>query len=218
MFHKNFNHCLVKPFTLTQQNVNGKRFYVLPEGIKLKSVTTVLSEKSDKTELLKWRARVGEEEATKITVQAARRGTSVHGIAERYLLNENNIYKKEMPSNIDSFKSIKPYIDTYVDDIMGIELPLFSKTLKAAGKTDLVAHFDKIPSIIDFKTSRKIKKEEWIENYFLQSTIYSMMFEQLYKIHIPQIVIMITVDNEEPQLFIKDRKQYVNKVIDIFTN
>jgi genome maintenance exonuclease 1 len=214
---KIFKHSLVEPFTLSQQTIDGKRFYVLPEGIKLKSVTTVLSEKTDKTALFEWRKRVGNEEANKISVRAGRRGTSVHGIAERYVLNEENYYKKEVPANIDSFKQIKPIIDKNVDNIYGIELALFSKTLKAAGKTDLVAHYNGVPSIIDFKTSLKLKKEEWIENYFLQSTTYSMMFESLYKIQIPQIVIIIAVDHESPQVFVKERKQYVNKVIEIFT-
>ena len=136
---KIFKHNFVTPYELTSETKDGKRYYCLPEGTKLKSVTTVLSEKTDKTALFEWRKRVGESEANKITVQAARRGTSVHGIAERYLLNEENIYKKEMPGNIDSFKSLKPIIDENVDNIYGVELPLFSKTLKAAGKTDLVA-------------------------------------------------------------------------------
>lgn len=214
---KTFLHKLVDPIDLKQQMIDGKRYYALPSGEKFKSVTTVLSEKTDKTALYEWRKRVGEDEATKITVQAGRRGTSVHGIAERYLLNEKDIYKKEMPSNIDTFNKIKEIIDNNIDNIYGVELPLFSKSLKAAGKTDLVAEFNGTPSIIDFKTSRKTKKEEWIENYFLQSTIYSMMFESLYKIKIPQIAIIIAVDHEEPQLFVKDRGMYVNKVIEIFT-
>jgi len=214
---KTFLHKLVDPIDLKQQMIDGKRYYALPSGEKFKSVTTVLSEKTDKTALYEWRKRVGEDEATKITVQAGRRGTSVHGIAERYLLNEKDIYKKEMPSNIDTFNTIKEIIDNNIDNIYGVELPLFSKSLKAAGKTDLVAEFNGTPSIIDFKTSRKTKKEEWIENYFLQSTIYSMMFESLYKIKIPQIAIIIAVDHEEPQLFVKDRGMYVNKVIEIFT-
>lgn len=214
---KIFKHNFVEPYTLTSETVDGKRYYKIPEGMKLKSVTTILSEKTDRTALFEWRRRVGEKEANKISSQAARRGTSVHSIAERYMLNECNFYGKEMPINVDSFKTLKPIIDENIDNIYGVELPLFSKKLKAAGKTDLVAKFDGVPSIIDFKTSRKLKKEEWIENYFLQSTAYSMMFENLYKIKIPQIVIMITVDHEEPQVFIKQRKEYVNRVIDIFT-
>jgi genome maintenance exonuclease 1 len=107
--------------------------------------------------------------------------------------------------------------DKHVDNILGIELPLYSTVLKTAGRCDLIAEFDGVPSIIDFKTSRRLKKEEWIESYFLQTTVYSMMFEYMYKIEIPQIAILIAVDHEEPQLFVKDRGEYVNRVIEIFT-
>lgn len=198
-------------------SIDGKRHYVLENGEKFKSVTTVLSEKLDKTGLFEWRKRVGEEEANRISTQAARRGTAIHKIAEKYILNEDNIYHKQMPVNIDLFKTVKEVIDLNVDNLLGVELPLFSRALKAAGRADLIAYYNGIPSVIDFKTSRKLKKEEWIESYFLQSTIYSMMFESLYKIKIPQIVIMIAVDDEKPQVFIKDRGLYVNKVIEIFT-
>ena len=122
-----------------------------------------------------------------------------------------------MIQTIETFDRIKNVLDENVDDILGIELPLFSTSLKCAGRTDVVAHYNGVPSIIDFKTSLKIKKEEWIEHYFIQSTVYSMMFEWTYKIKIPQIVIIISVDNEPvPQIFIKDRAQYVQRVLDMF--
>jgi ATP-dependent exoDNAse (exonuclease V) beta subunit len=89
--------------------------------------------------------------------------------------------------------------------------------LKTAGRCDLIAEYDGVPSVIDFKTSRKLKKEEWIESYFLQTTVYSMMFESMYKIKVPQIAILIAVDHEPPQVFVKDRGHYVNRVLDIFT-
>jgi len=100
---------------------------------------------------------------------------------------------------------------------MGIELPLYSKSLGCAGRTDLVAEYDGVLSIIDFKTSRKPKKEEWIESYFLQSTVYSMMFEWTYKIAVPRIAIIITVDDEKtPQTFVMERSKYVERVLEIF--
>lgn len=216
MQRKRFNHKLVTPIELTTENIDNKRYYVLPDGVKLKSVTTVLSEKSDKTALLEWKKRIGEEQAQRITTQASIRGTSFHNIAERYILNEEDYKKKEMPVNIESFNQIKPILDNSVDNIYGTELALYSKVLGAAGRTDLVAEYEGIPSIIDYKTSRKIKKEKWIENYFLQSTIYSMMFEYHYKIKIPQIVILMAVDHENPQIFVKQRNHYVNKVIKTF--
>lgn len=210
---------LVPRSELTTENVDGQRYYLLADGTRLKSVTSVLSEKLDKTFLLEWRARVGEEEAKRISTQASRRGTAVHNIAERYVLNEEKYYSdKEMPINIESFKPIKKILDKHVDNILGVELPLSSKALGVAGRTDLVAEYDGKPSVIDFKTSKKPKKKEWIENYFLQSTIYSMMFERMYSISIPQFVVIITVDEEsEAQTFVMDRSVFVDRAIQVLT-
>jgi len=215
---KKFKHNFVPFVELSTETIDGKRHYVLPDGTtKLKSVTTIISEKSDKTALYEWRKRVGDEEANRISTQAARRGTSIHKIAERYVLNEENIYKDEMPINIETFKSIQNILDDHVDNILGVELPLYSKALKCAGRTDLVAEYDGVLSIIDFKTSRKLKKLEWIENYLLQSTVYSMMFEWTYKIAVPQFVIIIAVDDEKtPQTFVMERSKYVDKVLEVF--
>jgi hypothetical protein len=215
---KKFKHNFVPFVELSTETIDGKRHYVLPDGTtKLKSVTTIISEKSDKTALYEWRKRVGDEEANSISTQAARRGTSIHKIAERYVLNEENIYKDEMPINIETFKSIQNILDDHVDNILGVELPLYSKALKCAGRTDLVAEYDGVLSIIDFKTSRKLKKLEWIENYLLQSTVYSMMFEWTYKIAVPQFVIIIAVDDEKtPQTFVMERSKYVDKVLEVF--
>lgn len=219
MSRKTFKHILVPKAELETVTIDGKRHYALPNGTRLKSVTTVLSEKLDKTALLEWKKRVGEEEAQRISVQAARRGTAVHTLAENYVLNqENYIPPNTMPINIESFKPIKKVLDDHVDNVLGVELPLWSKALGCAGRTDLVAEYDNRVSIIDFKTSRKLKKEDWIESYFLQSTIYSMMFERIYSIAVPQIVIVLTVDDEmDAQIFIKDRSQYVNRAIEVLT-
>jgi len=218
---KIFKHTLVPKIEIRTKTIDGKRWYLLPDGVtKFRSVTSILSEKLNKDFLIEWRKRVGEEEANRISTQASRRGTAIHNIAERYILNEELYYGPgEMPINVESFKPIKDILDKHVDNVLGVELPLCSKALGCAGRTDLVAEYNGITSIIDFKTSKKIKKIEWIESYFLQSTIYSMMFERIYSISVPQIVIIITVDDEpKAQLFVEDRSKYVNRAIEILTS
>lgn len=216
---KKFNHDLVTPIEIEQVTTNEGRYYVLPDGVtKLRSVTTILNEKLDKSALHDWRKRVGEQEANRVSARATSRGTAIHGIAERYLLNEDDYYKQVREQLRASFLPIQTVLDEHVDNVRGIELPLHSTLLKCAGKTDLVAEYDGIMSIIDFKTSSKQKMESWIEGYFLQSTVYAMMFESMYGIKVPQIVIIITVEDEKnAQVFVKNRGHYVNRVLEIFT-
>ena len=150
MLRKYFNHKFVPTVELTTETIDGQRHYVLPDGVtKLKSVTTIIGERTDKTALLEWKKRVGEQEAQKISIQAARRGTAIHSIAERYVLNEEKFYgEKEMPINVESFKPIKQILDDHVDNIVGVEIPLYSKALGCAGRTDLVAEYDGVLSKI----------------------------------------------------------------------
>ena len=192
---------------------DGKRYYVTPEGNKYPSVTTVAGIFA-KDGILKWRKRVGEETANKITNQASVRGTAVHKICEDYINNDTDYLKGQMPSNIQSFNSIKPIIDDKIDNVIMQECPLYSDYLKVAGTVDCIAEWDNKLSIIDFKTSRKVKKREWIDNYFMQTAAYAVMFEERTKRPINQIVILITVDNEEPQIFIEKRDNWIWKFVD----
>lgn len=212
---KEFFHNPVNLPDLETVSVDGKRHYVTPGGT-FPSVTTVLGEKLSKDGLIAWRERVGEEEANKISTQAANRGTAIHALAEAYLMNNGNWKRGAMPTNLETFSRIKPHLDLNVGTIYGVEVPLWSDKLKTAGRTDLLAGWHGINSVVDFKTSRKIKKEEHIESYFLQATCYSLMAEERTGIKFPQIVIIIAVDHEETQVFVKDRDEYVRKVLTIF--
>jgi hypothetical protein len=192
------------------------RYYHTPEG-DLPSVTTVLGRKLDKSGLEAWRARVGEEEANRISTIATRRGSAIHDLAEKYLLDRDDYTTGAMPVNIATFETLRPILDSRVTDVKCIEGALWSNTLNTAGRVDLIASFDAIPSIIDFKTSKRIKTDSDILSYFLQATCYSMMLEERTGIITPNIVILMAVDHDDPLVFIKSREQYMQQVKDIFT-
>lgn len=213
---KTFKHNFVEKTEIKDVYRDGKRFYVLPDGSQVPSVTTVLSSVG-KDHIEAWRSRVGHAEADKITTQAKNRGTAIHTLAERYLLNIEDYDADAMPINKFDFLPIKKILDENVDNIYGIEYPLYSYRLKTAGRTDLIAEWQGRPAIIDFKTSRKFKKREWVENYFLQATCYSMMAYERINISCPDIVIIIAVDHEEPQIFCEKRNDYLAKTLNLFT-
>ena len=129
---------------------------------------------------------------------------------ESYINNEKGFLteKDVMPDMQMAFFDIRPTIDR-IDNVHYLETMLYSETLGLAGQVDCIAEFDGVPSIIDFKTSLKLKKEEWILNYFEQCTCYSLMYEEMTGIQCKQIVVLISVDHEQPQIFIKDRKDYM---------
>ena len=210
-----FKH--VDDFTLnydiesTTDKVTGKRVYLTPEGDSFPSVTTVLGELK-KESILAWRKRVGEKEANKISTKASRRGTSVHTMCEDYLNNEFNP-NKFMPIDYETFKSIQPILDEHLNNIYAQEVGLYSKHLKLAGRVDCVAEFNGKLSIIDFKTSLKPKKREWIDNYFMQEAAYAIMFEERTGIPINQLVTIIAVDNNPPQIFIESRNTWVKPLL-----
>lgn len=206
---KTFKHINTSPLCeLKREEYNGKRYYVSPNGVKLPSVTTFLSHfKGDSIQ--KWRKKVGEEEANRISGRASRRGTKFHSLMESYLGNEEGFLSEDvMPDMKHSFKMMQPLVDR-IDNIHYIETMLYSEALGLAGQVDCIAEFDGVPSIIDFKTSLKLKKEEWILNYFEQCTCYSLMYEELTGVQCKQIVVLIAVDEEQPQCFVKQRKDYL---------
>ena len=210
-----FCHELVSLSPLERTEIDGRRYYTTPGGV-FPSVTTVLGEKMDKTAIEEWKQRVGKEEAERVSRQATVRGSAVHKLCEDYLMNQPIDPRRVMPFNMMTFKTIKPVLDQNVDVVYGIEAPLYSKRLNTAGTTDLLARFNSINSVIDFKTSKKQKKEEWIESYFIQAACYSMMAEELTGLEFPQIVIIISNDEYEVLTFVKKRDDYRDRVLEIF--
>lgn len=194
---------------LTQVNENGTRYYVTPEGNKYPSITTVLSEFNRKA-VFEWRQRVGEEEANKISKQASGRGTRIHKLCEDYLNNETLDFKT--PLDKEMFERFKSTLFR-INNIYAQELRMYSDHLRIAGTVDAVASFDGKKSVIDFKTSRKPKVKENIENYFMQAAAYAIMFEERFQIPVSQIVVAIAVDDEDPQIFVEKRDDYVERLI-----
>lgn len=189
--------------------------YETPTGEKYPSVTTVLGAMSDKTALNAWRKRVGAEYADKRTKQAASRGTIVHKLCEEFVYNNPVDMTQEMPINKMMYRQLETVLVNNVDNIMVSEGALFSHKLKVAGSVDLAAHWQGKRAIIDFKTSFKRKRREWIENYFMQASMYSFMLWEMTQIHCPTIAILIAVEEEnEAQVFVDSAANWIDKARD----
>jgi genome maintenance exonuclease 1 len=198
--------------SLAVEEINGSRYYISPNGIKLPSMTTVLGH-FKKAQIIEWRNRVGSKAADAISNRASVRGTKFHSLLESYLKNEQNIFEDVMPDMRQAFTDVQSTIDK-IDNIHYIEAPLYSEVLGVAGRTDVIGEYEQVPSIIDFKTSLREKREQWISNYFEQGTGYSLMYEELTGFQINQIVIIISVDGlDHPQVFIKDRTDYIDSLM-----
>jgi hypothetical protein len=192
-----------------REEINGIRHYVTPNG-SYPSVTTVLGAMLDKSALIEWRARVGDEEANRVSRLAATRGTNIHNMCESYVRGED--VDVSMPFNTMMFNQIKKVLDEHVDGIVGCELTLVSDELKIAGSCDLIALYDGKLSIIDYKTSTKNKMKDWIESYFLQTVLYSYMLWEMTGMMAKQCVIIIAVEEEAfPQVFIVKPREYLEK-------
>lgn len=206
-----FDHCPPENLIeLKTETISGKRHYVTPGG-KFPSITSVLGS-FPKPELMAWRKRVGDQEANRISTLSANKGTKLHTLCEKYLLNEDIDKQKIMPDSFARFVEFKPILNR-INNIHKLEAPLYSEKLRVAGRTDCIAEFDNVLSIIDFKTSNREKEESWIEDYFLQAAFYHIAYWELTGIKCEQLVILISVEGGENQIFIKDPKEYVPKIV-----
>ena len=204
-----FTHCPPKVLeNLNTETVDGKRYYVAPSGQRLPSVTTVVGAMKKK-EIMAWRRKVGEAEANRISKLATGRGNRVHTLAEKYLMNESIEWKKEMPDAIEMFQSIVPHFSK-INNIHYMEQALWSERIGLAGRVDLIAEWEGKLSVIDFKTSKRLKTEDKIQDYFAQCVAYAMMYEERVESPIDQIVVLMAVENEQPLIFVKETKDYVD--------
>lgn len=177
---------------LSRVNIDGSRHYETLGGQPLPSVTTILDALKDKTALLEWKKRVGAEEAARITKLATNIGTQVHLHIEKYILEED----RPSGSNLihEMAKELSDIVIneglSNVNEVWGTEVPLYYPGLYA-GTTDCVGVWNGKQAIIDFKTTRKPKKREWIEDYFLQGAAYAAAHNEVYGTDIKTIVIMM---------------------------
>ena len=206
-----FNYCPPKNIDdLKSQTLSdGKRYYTLPDGTNLPSVTTVLGAMK-KDAIMAWRKRVGDEVANAISKKATSRGTNVHTLCERYLNNDS--LGDIMPDAKEMFNDIKPLLDQ-IDNIHYQEQALWSTKLGLAGRVDCIAEFAGTLSVIDFKTSKKVKSIKDIEDYFWQTSAYALMYEELVGTPIDQVVIIMAVENSKPLLFIQKTEDHIDGLV-----
>jgi genome maintenance exonuclease 1 len=192
---------------------DGVRFYNTPTGEKYPSVTTVLS-LLGRENIAKWRKRVGAENANTIARVAAGRGTGVHNRIEHYLNNVNAI-QPPTPLVQEMFGSIRPELDK-IDNIHCQETRMFSHHLRMAGTVDCIGEYDGKLSVIDFKTSTKPKREEWISSYFMQCAAYAIMYEEIACIPVTQLVVLVAVEEDcTVQVFKQHRDNWAKPLLKV---
>ena len=205
----NFNHIDIELPKLSRETIDGVRYYSVPdeeELLKLVSITSVTSH-FNKDIFVKWRKRVGDEEADRITKRATKRGTDMHTLVEHYMKNEE---LPEVPPISDFLFKISKANLKRINNIYALEGSLYSKQLGIAGTVDCIAEYDGELAIIDFKTSKKPKPREWIDHYFVQCMAYGCMLYELTGISVKKLVIIMACENGECVVYEeRDKSKYI---------
>jgi genome maintenance exonuclease 1 len=204
-----FKHIDIELPQLERETIDGVRYYSVPdeeELLRLVSITSVTSH-FNKEIFVKWRKKVGEEEAERITKAATSRGTDMHSLVENYLYNRD--LPSVQPLSDFLFKIAKSDLNR-INNIYALEGSLYSKQLGIAGTVDCIAEHNGELAIIDFKTSKKPKPREWIEHYFVQCMAYGAMFYELTDIPIKKLVIIMACENGECVVYEeRDKSKYL---------
>ena len=204
----------------TRSLINGSRHYSL-DGSNLPSVTTILKvtqSEEDKAAIEAWKQRVGHKEANRIKNEASSRGSSMHSYLEQYLLGKFNLdlLDEEERSKKMANEIIDNGLKDKLSEVWGAEATVYFPG-KYAGTADCIGIYEGKESILDFKQSNKPKKEEYIEDYFLQVGAYSLAHNTVYNSKITQGVILIcTVDRLFQDFKIEgtDLIKYQNKFLE----
>jgi genome maintenance exonuclease 1 len=209
-----FNHLDNVLPQLERETIDGVRYYSVPDEdqlLKLVSITSVTSH-FNKEIFVKWRKKVGTEEADRITKAATSRGTDMHTLVENYLYNRD--LPPVQPISDFLFKIAKIELNR-INNIYCLEGALYSKQLGVAGTTDCIAEFDEELAVIDFKTSKKPKPRDWIENYFVQAMFYGMALYEMTGIRVKKLVIIMACENGECVVYEeRDLKKYMKLVVE----
>ena len=178
----------------------GRR-YATPDGEKLPSVTTILDAtkpEEAKKALMEWRKRMGPVKAQQITTEAAGRGTRMHKWIEDYIKTGALGVPGSNPYSQQSHKMAQSIIYqglSKCNEFWGTEVPLYFPKVYA-GTTDLVGVHDGSPAIMDHKQSNKLKKKEWISDYFVQLAAYANAHNEVHGTSIRKgVIFMCTADN-----------------------
>ena len=186
--------------SINRETINGERKYATPDGEKLPSVTTILDATKPleaKKALQEWRKRVGEKQAQAIVTEAAGRGTRMHKWLENYVKTGSTGEPGSNPYSIQSHKMAESIIYhglSKCSEFWGTEVGLYYPNIYA-GTTDLVGVHEGTPCIMDHKQSNKLKKREWIDDYFLQLVAYALAHNEVYNTNIRKgVIFMCTAD------------------------
>ena len=202
-----FNHIEIDYPSLSRETVDGVRYYDTPNGKKLVSITSVISHYNREI-FREWRAKVGEQEANKVTKQATSRGTDMHTLAEYYL--KNSKLPSVQPLSEMLFKQAKPTLNK-IDNIHAQEQALFSYELGIAGSVDCIAEYEGELAIIDFKTAKKPKPKKWVDHHFVQCAAYACMLYEMTGIMVKKFVIIMSCEDGEVVVYEEyDKRKYIN--------
>jgi hypothetical protein len=202
-----FKHLFLERVELDATTTASGRTYRTPAG-DLSSVTTILAQRLRSPELDEWRKRVGEEAAKEVSQAAMSHGNLIHHVCEKFLLNY--IVAGLMPFDLDIFLRLKPILQKNINWIYGVEFPLYSESMRVAGRTDALVAWKYHNAVLDFKTSRKRleKGDSRIIKYNLQATAYAMMAEEMYHMLFPYNVIMVVPVDDDIQVIFKKNRKY----------
>ena len=196
-----------------RETIDGKRHYCLPDGSKVPSVTTILDRtKSDESRaaLDNWRKAIGTVKAAEITTEAANRGTRMHKWLENYVLDETIKMPGTNPYSKQSWDMAQKIIENglvHATEFWGTEVPLYVSGLYA-GTSDLVGCWKGKPAIMDFKQSNKLKKREWIDDYFVQLAAYALAHNEMHGTDIKTGVILMCTKDFEYQEFVIEEDEF----------